>query len=153
MLTYLVDLTPDENGTLLVTCPAFPEVSTFGEDRARARLNAIKAIEEAIAARISDGDPLPRPPTEAQMKRHARGKGIWVKLPLLSSLKAALYQAMLETGITRAELARRLGWHREQVDRLFRLDHASRVDQIEAAFKKLSRQVDIDVREAVQEPA
>lgn len=153
MFTYLVDLTPDDNGTLLVTCPAFPEVSTFGEDRAQAWLNAVKAIEEAIAARISDGDPLPRPVTEAQMKQHTKDKGIWVKLPLLSSLKGALYQAMLETGITRAELARQLGWHREQVDRLFRFGHASRVDQIEAAFEKLSRQVDIDVREAVHEPA
>jgi hypothetical protein len=27
---------------------------------------------------------------------------------------------------------RRLGWNRESVDRLFRLDHASRLDQIEA---------------------
>jgi antitoxin HicB len=58
---------------------------------------------------------------------------------------------MLDAGMTRAELAPQLGWHREQVDRLFRLDHASRVDQIEAAFELLHRQVDIDVREAVPE--
>jgi antitoxin HicB len=53
----------------------------------------------------------------------------YVKLPLLSALKMQLYTAVREAGISRAELARRLGWHREQVDRLFRLDHASRVDQ------------------------
>jgi antitoxin HicB len=55
--------------------------------------------------------------------------------------------AMRDAGVTRAELARRLGWHREQVDRLFRLDHASRIDRIEAAFEKLDRNVDIRVRE------
>lgn len=33
----------------------------------------------------------------------------------------------------------RLDRHREPVDRLFRLEHASRVDQIEAAFKMLHR--------------
>jgi antitoxin HicB len=39
--------------------------------------------------------------------------------------------------ISRAELARRLKWHREQVDRLFRLDHKSQLDQLEAAFKAI----------------
>ena len=47
--------------------------------------------------------------------------------------------------MNRAELARRLDWHRESVDRLFRLDHASRVDRIEAAFKVLQQDVDVRV--------
>jgi len=144
MLTYLLETTPDDNGTLLVTCPVFPEVTTFGEDDAQARHNALAAIEEAIAARIDDGEPIPRPAGEAAIKRH---KGLSVKLPMMTSLKALLYMALLESGMTRAELARKLGWHREQVDRLFRLDHASRLDQIESAFKKLNHAVDIRVRE------
>jgi hypothetical protein len=40
---------------------------------------------------------------------------------------------MTEQGIKKAELARRLGWHIPQVDRLFDLRHASRLDQIETA--------------------
>jgi antitoxin HicB len=51
-----------------------------------------------------------------------------------------------ESGITRAELARRLGWHREQVDRLFRLEHASRLDRLEAAFKALAHEIDVSVQ-------
>ena len=144
MLAYLLETTPDDNGTLLVTCPAFPEVTTFGEDQAQARLHAIGAIEEAIAARISDGDPIPAPATDAAIRRH---KGLWVKLPLMTSLKAHLYVALREADMTRAQLARDLGWHREQVDRLFRLDHASRLDQIEAALAKLHQDVDIRVRD------
>jgi antitoxin HicB len=142
VMVYLLKTAPDDNGTQLVTCPAFPEVTTFVSRGGGA--HALAAIEEAIAARIADGDPLPRPATDAQRKRH---KGLAVKLPLLTSLKAQLYMATREAGVTRAELARRLGWHREQVDRLFRLDHASRVDQIEAAFEKLHRNVDVRVRE------
>jgi predicted RNase H-like HicB family nuclease len=46
MLIYHVALTPDD-GTLLVTCPALPEVTTFGEDRADALSHAVSAIEEA----------------------------------------------------------------------------------------------------------
>jgi antitoxin HicB len=60
-------------------------------------------------------------------------------------LKAQFYIVLHEAGVTRAEFQRRLGWHREQVDRLFRLDHASRRDQIEAAFKALAREIDIDI--------
>jgi antitoxin HicB len=143
-MMYLLRMTPDDNGTMLVTCPAFPELTTFGANEQDALDQALAAIEEAIAGRIGDGDPLPRPATDGERKRH---KGPWVKLPLLISLKAQLHMAMRDAGVTRAELARRLGWHREQVDRLFRLDHASRIDRIEAAFEKLDRKVDIRVRE------
>ena len=31
---YLIKLEPDDNDTLLVTCPALPEVATFGNDEA-----------------------------------------------------------------------------------------------------------------------
>jgi hypothetical protein len=37
--------------------------------------------------------------------------------------------------MTRADLMRALGRHREQVDRLFRLDHNSRLDAMDDAFK------------------
>lgn len=49
----MLTLTPDDNGTLLVTCPALPEVTTFGATRADAIANAVDAIEEALAARRS----------------------------------------------------------------------------------------------------
>jgi antitoxin HicB len=147
MITYRIETTPDDNDTLLVTCPSFPEVTTFApNDSEQLTAIALKAIEEAIAARISDGDPLPRAATAVERKRH---KGLYVKLPLLTALKVQLYDAIREAGISRAELARRLGWHREQVDRLFRLDHASRVDQIEAAFKELHRDIDVRVMHEV----
>lgn len=29
MIAYRIETTPDDNGTLLVTCPAFPEVTSF----------------------------------------------------------------------------------------------------------------------------
>ena len=49
-------------------------------------------------------------------------------------IASALYMICSRRGVSRAELARRLEWHREQVDRLFRLDHKSRLDQMEAAL-------------------
>jgi antitoxin HicB len=139
MLRYPVKLEPDDNGTLLVTCPALPEVTTFGEDEADGLHRAAGAIEEALAARIADGEDIPQ--------GALRPRGPAVALPLMTSLKTSLYRALRESGITRAELMRRLGWNRESVDRLFRLDHASRLDQIEAAFKALGKSVAVKVEE------
>jgi antitoxin HicB len=150
MLAYPIKMTPDDNGTLLVTCPAFPEVTTFGESRTEAQHAALNAIEEAIAARISYGEPLP-PPVAAAENTPGRNT-VFVRLPVMTSLKAQLYILLRESGTTRAQLSRRLGWHREQVDRLFRLDHASRLDRIEAAFKALQREIDVEIREPFQRP-
>jgi antitoxin HicB len=37
-------LAPDDNGTVLVTCPALPEVTTFGEDEADALRRALQCL-------------------------------------------------------------------------------------------------------------
>ena len=145
MLAYTIKIVPDDNGTLLVTCPAFPEVTTFGENRTEAQHAALNAIEEAIAARISYGEPLP-PPVPAAENTSRRNR-VFVRLPVMTSLKAQLYILLRESGMTRAQLSRQLGWHREAVDRLFRLDHASRLDRMEAAFKALHREVDVEIRQ------
>jgi antitoxin HicB len=147
MLAYLIKLTPDDNDTLMVTCPALPEVTTFGATVEEIQRAAVGAIEEAIAARISHGEELPLPVPAAV---NAPGRNsVFVKLPIMTSLKVHLYVTLRRSELTRAELARRLGWHREQVDRLFRLDHASRLDQLEAAFKALRQEIDVRITEEV----
>ncbi len=65
--------------------------------------------------------------------------------PPMESLKLGVYQAMTDQGIRKAELARRLGWHMPQVDRLFDLNHASRLDQVEAAACVLGKHIDVTV--------
>jgi antitoxin HicB len=142
VMMSLIDVEQDTNGTLVATSKAFPELTSFGDDVEDIRRHAIGALEEVIAARIGNGERLPRPASEAAIRKH---KGVAMKLPLMTALKASLYKALLESGATRAELARRLGWHREQVDRLFRIDHHSRMDRIEAAFQALGRDVDVHV--------
>jgi antitoxin HicB len=139
MLGYRIKIEPDDNGTLLVTCPALPEVTTFGDGEADATRRAVGAIEEAIAARMADGEDVP--------EGHQRGPRL-VRLPALTVLKVELYRRLREAGMTRAELARRLGWKRESVDRLFRLDHASRLEQLEAAFGALGQAVSVSVHAA-----
>jgi antitoxin HicB len=139
MLGYRIKIEPDDNGTFLVTCPSLPEVTTFGENENDAMHHAVGAIEEAIAARIAGSENIP--------EGHQRGPHL-VPLPALTVLKIELYRRLRKAGVTRAELARRLGWKRESVDRLFRLDHASRLEQIEAAFAALGQTAAVSIHAA-----
>jgi antitoxin HicB len=134
LMAYRIVLTPDTNDTFLAECPAFPEVVTFGETEEDAKRHASLAIQEAIARRMHDGQDVP-PPDGA-------GGATEAPVPLLVGLQVDLYRALRESGLTRAELARRLGWNRNSVDRLFDVNHASRLEQIEAALGALGYRID-----------
>ena len=131
LMWYEMDVDVEDNDTFFVTSKSFPELATFGDDMEAALLHARSPIEEAIAARIAHGNPVPCP------MPNTTGKGYFVQVPALTFLKSALYMTCAAQGITRAELGRRLNWHREQVDRLFRIDHKSKLDQIEDAFRAI----------------
>jgi antitoxin HicB len=138
MLEYPIELTPDDNDTYLVTCPDLPEVTTFADDEVEAILRAEDAVEEALAARIAKRQPIPGP-------AEAHGRFV-ASLSLQTTLKVALYWELLGAGLRKADLARRMQAHVPQVDRLFDLGHASRMDQMEGAFKALGKRVDVSVR-------
>lgn len=137
MFDYPVILTPDD-GTVLVTFPDVPEAITFGADTDEALMYAIDALETALSFYVDDRKPLPKP------SKPKRGQKT-VRPSALECAKLGVYQAMMEQGVRKAELARRLGWHMPQVDRLFDLKHASRLDQIEAAARALGRHVEVSV--------
>jgi antitoxin HicB len=139
MLAYPIRLTKDDNGTFLVTCGAFPEVTTFGENEGEAFDRALDAIEEAIAARMADREPIPAP---------SRGGKRRVVLPAQTVAKVLLYQAMLAEHVSKNQLARSLKWHRPQVDRLLNLRHSTKMNAIETAFHALGKQVRIEIEEA-----
>jgi antitoxin HicB len=161
---YRIVLEPDDNGTFLVTCPAIPEVTTFGETEAVCIENARAAIEEALAARIARGAAIPDADANgdeaAQVRDALHGaiakeaaKVFRAQRRALPELKVELYQALARSGITRVELARRLDWKRTSVDRLFQLGHASRLDQIEAAAAALGFAVHAGIVEHDRRPA
>lgn len=137
MFDYPVTLTPDD-GTVLVTFADVPEAITFGADEDEALLQAVDALESALAFYVGERKPLPVPSDPATGQRTVRPSA-------LESAKLGVYQAMTEQGIKKAELARRLGWHMPQVDRLFDLRHASRFEHIEAAARALGRRVQVSV--------
>lgn len=137
MLSYPVVLTPDD-GTFLVTSPDFRELTTFGETRDEALMYAIGAFEEAIAARIAGREDIPAP---------SRGR-TRVTIPTQTAITSLLYRTMRESGVTKAELARRMHCHGPQVDRLLDPRHASRLDQFDAAFQALGRRLAVSLEAA-----
>jgi len=153
-LEYPVRLTPDDNGTLLVTCPDLPEVTTFGSDEADALRHARDAIEEAIAARIAARADIPIPSAPRGQRKSkasvAQGAstGAHVILPTQTALKAMLYGAMRAQNLRKADLERRLGMHGPQIDRLLNPRHRSRLDQIEAALAAVGKRLVVNVEEA-----
>ena len=136
MFDYPVTLTPDD-GIILVTFPDVPEAITFGADEDEALLQAVDALGTALSFYVDGRKPLPTPSP-------AEGRPV-VRPSALECAKLGIYQAMTEQGIKKSELARRLGWHMPQVDRLFDLRHASRLNQIEAAARVLGRHVEVRI--------
>jgi len=63
----------------------------------------------------------------------------------LECAKLGVYQAMTEQGLRKTDLARRLGWHLPQVDRLFDLNHASKLGQLEQAAAALGKRIKVRV--------
>ena len=64
-MVYLLDLTPNDNGTLLVASATFPELTSFAENETDACAKGLHAVEEALAARMDEGQSLPPPASEA----------------------------------------------------------------------------------------
>ncbi len=137
MFDYPVTLTAD-SGTVLVTFVDVPEAITFGADEDEALLHAVDALETALSFYVESRTPLPVP------SRDKRGQHS-VRPSALEGAKLGVYRAMTDQGVKKAELARRLGWHMPQVDRLFDLRHASRLDQIEAAARALGMTLEVPV--------
>lgn len=137
MFDYPVTLTPDE-GTVMVTFTDVPEAITFGMDEDEALLQAVDALESALTFYIEDRKLLPTPSKPKKGQKTVRPSA-------LECGKLGVYQAMTEQGIKKSELARRLGWHMPQIDRLFDLRHASKLDQIEAAASVLGKRVKLQI--------
>ena len=58
---YPARLQPDRSGEIIVSFRDLPECLTSGTDEAEALKEARDALEEAIAGRLEDGEPIPVP--------------------------------------------------------------------------------------------
>ena|SRR5947209_4043231 len=130
-LAWPVRLDSAEEGGFIVNFPDFPEGWSQGDSRQEALVQAADLLETMVANYMAEGWDLPG-------FSPAAGRPLVPLAPLVAA-KAELYRAMRKAGITKAELARRIGISPQQAQRLFDIHHASRLDQIEAAMRALGR--------------
>ena len=138
-MDYPVTLECDDNTTILVSFPDFPEAHTFGESEADALRRAADALATAIDAYIKDRRDIPLPSAIVAPHR--------VTTPALVEAKVRLYETMRAAKVGKSELAKRLHWHLPQVDRLLEMAHRSRLEQLEAAFGALGKRLVVGIQD------
>lgn len=123
---------------LVVSFPDVPEAITQGRDTADARAMAEEALGLALLSYPERGLPLP--------KARASGK----KLVLVSvapdvAAKLAVLESFVAAGITKTELARRLGKDEKEVRRILDPKHATKLPALTAALRALGKRLVVGV--------
>ena len=138
-MRYPVILIHDEQGGFVVEYPDFPFVHSAGDTEEEALREALDGIESGIAFFFDERRPVPLPSNPKAGQKT-------VMLPAVVAAKVLLHNEMLEQGIKKAELARRLNIAPPNVDRIFRVRHKTRFETVEAALACLGKQLDVSIR-------
>jgi antitoxin HicB len=139
--TYPAKIEKDEAGFFLVKFLDIPFAATDGKTMAEALEEARDCLEEAIAVSIADNLDFPFP-SAIRKGQHA------IPLTARMSAKAALYIAVRETGISKSELARRLGVDEKEIRRMLSPRHQTKLPRIEHALSVLGYQLSVSLQRA-----
>jgi len=135
MYQYPLELHPEPTGVWL-SCPDIPEMNAAGDTLPEAMAEALNGLESALSLYVEQRRPIPRAsaPSDPTLVLH---------LPALTVAKIMLWNAMQDEGVSRAELARRMGCTRQVVDRLVDFIHTSKIEQVERALALLGRRLSL----------
>lgn len=138
-LEYKVLFREDDNDSILATVPDIDGAVSFGEDEADAINHVREALIVMLSAMMDDNEEIPAP--------GKIGRGMpTVTVPTLVASKVLLYTAMRDQGVSRAELARRLGGKNPtHITRLLNVLHRSRHDQIDEALAVLGQRLTVEM--------
>jgi antitoxin HicB len=136
---YPVTLAADETDEgFVVTCRDIPETITQGDTLEAAIEAAEGALEAAIEMRIEDGQDIPLPSKAKKGERVAC-------LPVGSAMKAAVYLALKEQGLSKSDLARRMDLDEKEARRILDPRHSTKVPTLERALHVLGKRVEVVV--------
>ncbi len=128
----------DEDGRYVVTFPDFGWGATDGATWDEALAEAADLLRELLAATMREGKKLPEP------SRPTSGQRL-VLSPVPIALKAALYEAVREAGLSQRGLARELGVAESEVRRMLNPDHSLNAATIDRALRVLGKRVSVTV--------
>lgn len=140
-LAYRAKIEKDED-SFLVTFPDLPDANTFGTGPAEALANAIDSLDVTLAGRIKDRTHIPLP---SSLPSEVDFSDAIISPSALVATKAMLYMEIRSSGISQAELARRIGKHKEQIARLLDPAHKSSLPLLEKALAAVGRRLVVSV--------
>jgi antitoxin HicB len=124
----------------VVSFPDVPEAITQGRDMLDARTMAEEALGLALLSYSARGLPLPKAMvTRKGLVPVAVAPDVAAKLAVLESFVAA--------GISKSELARRLGKDEKEVRRILDPKHATKLPALTAALRALGKRLVVSVTE------
>ena len=127
-----------DEGGYVIRFRDIPEAITQADTADTCAYEAAGALQAALEARILDGLDIP-PPSPARQGEKP------IAVPIHTALKTALYLAMRDAGISRVELARRMGVNEKEVRRMLDPYHGTRSERLEQALAALGRHAEVRV--------
>ena len=127
-----------ESDEVVVSFRDLPGCLTSGADESDALEEAQDALEEAIAGRIDDDEPIPVP-SDPQPGEYL------VVVPADMAAKAALTLAFRESGLTRIAFAELLRRDEKTVRRMLDPRHGTSASRINKALRRLGREIVVEV--------
>ncbi|MGB5878346.1 MAG: type II toxin-antitoxin system HicB family antitoxin [Psychrobacter nivimaris] len=134
-MQYPANITKGEQA-FVVTFRDIPEAITQGYTYDEAIEMAEDALLTAMDFYFEDNRPVPSP---SQPQKDE----VLITLPVSASTKVMLLNLLLEEHVSQAELAKRMGIRPQQVTRIVNLEHTTKIDTVEQAFKALGRKLSI----------
>lgn len=141
VFAYPVRLVPEEDGSLQAVFRDIPEILTWGKDAADALAQASDALEVVLCVFRERGmeDPPASPP---QPGEHM------VSPSALGSVKLLLVAAWQQSGVSKVELAARMGIAESEVRRILGFTHRTKLDRLEETAWALGKRVVIGMEDA-----
>ena len=132
---YPAEVERDEDGRYVVTFPDFGWGATDGATLDEAMAEARDLLRELITATMREGEDLPEP-------SHVTKQPLVVP-PVSIALKAILYEAFREAGISQRRLARDLDIAESEVRRMLNPEHATKAATMDRAMYRLGKYVSV----------
>lgn len=133
-MNYPVIVEPDGT-TFLVRFPDIPEALTSGDTYEEALQEAQGALITAFEFYFEDQRPIPMPSDIKSLPTVAVPASIWAKVLLLNT--------MLAQQVTQADLAKRIGTRKQEMQRIVDLRHHTKIDTLNTALNALGKRLSL----------
>lgn len=139
--TYPAIFEPGDESGIVVTFPDVPEAITEGTDLDDARVMAADALGVALLSYFVADEPLPRASKARDGQRPVTAD------PDVSA-KIAVLDAFRDSGLSKSELARRLGKDEREIRRILDPHHATKLPVLKRVLATLGRRLIVGVEAA-----